>query len=296
MPSTFSKIVIPVDFSPLSRKALGHAFALAGPETRVELVHATEPLAYPHPSLWTGGLARLSELMEQTQAQAKASLKALQKELAAAHPGVALGASAVAGQPAEAVAELAREQKADLIVMSTHGRSGLSHVLLGSVAERLLALAPCPVLVTRPEGAGPPPLKRFLVAVDRSEHSGRALQLAARMAQSFDATITVVHAWPAPFFDETQELDGALFERIRQAAREELEAFIEGLQLPSGLKIESHIVPGEVGSSVQQQIAERKPDLLFLGTHGRHGLKRLLLGSVAQSAVRYSPCSAVVVP
>lgn len=141
-PSEISSIVVPTDFSPTATKAVEYGAGLAYRlGASLTLLHAVEPL----------GVALPQALAEAQQIGATESLEGVVKELAAR--GVKADFAVRMGPAARETIELARERKADLIVIGTHGRSGLSRLLLGSVAENVLRHADCPVLTVRPSGA-----------------------------------------------------------------------------------------------------------------------------------------------
>ena len=147
--SQFSKILVAIDFSPHSAKALEVAMGLAKTfSARIHLVHAyhlpplvgmPDEIAIP-PDFWTGVRDAAARKLE----------KAAQKVKAA---GLPVETHLVEFAPSDAVVEIAKKTKVDLIVMGTRGLTGLKHALLGSVAERTLRLAPCPVLTVKEEGA-----------------------------------------------------------------------------------------------------------------------------------------------
>jgi universal stress protein A len=145
----FSKILVPIDFSSHSAKALELAIALAKTfGARIHLLHAyhlpplvgmPDEIVIP-PDFWTGV----------RDAAARKLDKAAQKVKAA---GIAVETHLAEFAPSDAIVEAAKTTKADLIVMGTRGLTGLKHALLGSVAERTLRLAPCPVLTVKDEAA-----------------------------------------------------------------------------------------------------------------------------------------------
>jgi nucleotide-binding universal stress UspA family protein len=146
---TVSKILVPVDFSPHSEAALDAAIEIAKKfEASVHLLHA-----YP---IHVGGVTPYGVTLPDTlerdwRKSAQTQLDGLAERVAQA--GLHASASLSPSPAAAAVVETAEEMGSDLIVMGTRGLSGLSHVLLGSVAERTLRLAPCPVLTVKAEGA-----------------------------------------------------------------------------------------------------------------------------------------------
>jgi nucleotide-binding universal stress UspA family protein len=136
-------IVVPVDFSRHSRRALADAIELAQRlEARIHLVHASDlPEKIPLANEWC-------------QAMKEEISRSLDDYLAVAREaGVPAEAHLAEGMPWQAIVKLADEVGADLIVMGSHGRTGLSHAFLGSVAERTLRTASCPVLVVKTDGS-----------------------------------------------------------------------------------------------------------------------------------------------
>lgn len=143
--STPHHLLVPTDFSPDAQRALEYAIALARVlHARVTLLHVISAVYWA-----TGDLpgALSAAVLEELEAAAQQSLEqALQRVRAAGLDGEA---RVVHGSPFACIVAAARAQGVDLIVMGSHGRTGLRHVLLGSVAERVVRLAPCPVLVMR---------------------------------------------------------------------------------------------------------------------------------------------------
>jgi len=142
----FRKILVPVDFSAHSDRAVCVAASMAGRyEASLDIVHVYEPLAYPLPD---GYVMLTREQLDALFAEFDRKLR-LAKQTA-----LAVGASKVdtyvrQGLAASEICDFARDGAYDLIVMGTHGRRGLEHLLLGSVAERVLRMAPCPVLTVK---------------------------------------------------------------------------------------------------------------------------------------------------
>jgi nucleotide-binding universal stress UspA family protein len=292
----FEKILVPVDFSEASRSAFGHAAVLAAAfGSSIELVHVVEHVEHSHPVFWSRELLLAEDLHARVVRNAEASVQAL-VPLVAVPSGVPATTRVLSGTMPATLVDHAKATGTNLIVVSTHGRTGLSRWLLGSVSERLLRAAPCPVLVARGGSvASPPRLARILVAVDLSEQSRRALSVAAGMAGKLGATLHVLYAWAAPFYGEGAEHHAGLFDRIREQARAELDEFVAGSGVPSSVAIETTIVSGTPSAEILEWARQTHPDLLVLGTHGRGGIKRLVLGSVAEATARYADCATLVV-
>jgi nucleotide-binding universal stress UspA family protein len=292
----YDRILVPVDFSEHATHAFGHAALIARSfGSELELVHVVEQVVHSHPSFWSAEPALADELHQQSIASAESLLG----ELVSAHEaelGPRVQPRVLSGHLPGALADHAAEVAVDLIVMTTHGRTGFARWLMGSVSERLLRVAPCSVLVVRGAGPAPSPrVARILVAVDLSEHSRRALQAAAELAARLGASLEALHVWAVPFFAEAGASRAGLIERMRDNARAELDAFVDGSALTSGVSVERFVVSGAPTRAISEHALDRKPDLLVLGTHGYGGVKRMVLGSVAETLARYAGCATLIV-
>jgi nucleotide-binding universal stress UspA family protein len=146
---TIHHILVPIDFSPYAEHALDYAIALAQRlQARVTLVHVFQlpPVVHVEGKRWPS-----STLIDDLEADVRRDLEADRARITAA--GLEGECVMVQGIPFQEILDTAKARHVDLIVMGTHGRTGLSHVLLGSVAERVVRLAPCPVLVARQPAA-----------------------------------------------------------------------------------------------------------------------------------------------
>jgi len=150
MTESITRILVPVDFSAHSDRALHYAAALAGQVgASVELLHVVEDFTYG--VLSEVYVPNLPDMMQETVNDAIERLASLK---ASVFPhGSDVEAVAYVGRPALTIIEHAKAGGFDLIVMGTHGRTGLPHLLMGSVAEQVLRAAPCPVLTVRDTGA-----------------------------------------------------------------------------------------------------------------------------------------------
>lgn len=141
----FDRILVPVDFSPSSYTAMETALDLASPETHVDLLHVLELPDFP--GFYQKAMQKMYGDMPDLRDAARSSLHAWMEEAASRHKDV--GTHIREGHAATEIIDAAGMLRSDLIVVSTHGRTGLQHVLLGSVAEHIVRNAACPVLVLR---------------------------------------------------------------------------------------------------------------------------------------------------
>ena len=147
MNPTIAQILVPVDFSPHSDYALTYAAALAASlRASVHLVHALEPI----PPMAVGeGLYLVDIEAMEASVSAEAERRMGECRTRVAAQGVAVTSDVLTGHPATVIIDAARRRRSDLIVMGTHGRTGLAHMFIGSIAETVTRLAPCPVLTVR---------------------------------------------------------------------------------------------------------------------------------------------------
>ncbi len=151
----FRRVLWPTDFSPLANAALPQALRFAGDGgAELAVLHVLSPATlYALPEM----PAQLWEALERgNRAAAKAKLHRIIEQVKRKVPKVRVHAVLVEGVPFEQIVRGAKRLQCDLIVIATHGRTGLQHALVGSVAENVVRRAPCPVLTVRPPGAPPP--------------------------------------------------------------------------------------------------------------------------------------------
>jgi nucleotide-binding universal stress UspA family protein len=303
------RILLPLDLSAHSFQALPHAEGLAWlTGATLALLHVAEPIAYPtdlgYAPVISGEVeAGLHQSTRQRLDELVATLKAR---------GLKAEASLRVGRPFMEIAEAARALAADLVVVTTHGFTGLKHVLLGSTAERVVRHAPCPVLVVRREAGREAPaaqptsapggetsalrIQRVLMPVDFSEPSREALAYARQLAEQFHAELILAHVTELPFVDPNlAEIDTQTFEEnARQSAQEQLDKAVAALRT-AGITASGRLLTGVPWNEVVE-FARREPvDLIVAGTHGYTGLKHILLGSTAERIIRHAPCPVLVV-
>ncbi len=189
------------------------------------------------------------------------------------------------GRPAEQILRAARDSKADLIAISTHGRGGAVRLIAGSVAEEVLRGSQVPVLVTRP-GTLVHEWKRIVVALDGSERSEAILPEVVRLARKLGAEVVLLRvAMPA--------IVAGVGEAPITVPPEDptpyLKTIVKRLE-SEGLKATPVALEGAASDAILSFLDKSHASLLCMATHGRSGLARLLLGSVAEMVVRKAPC------
>jgi nucleotide-binding universal stress UspA family protein len=148
---TIRRVLVPIDFSRYSLKALDYAAELTRPlGAELIAIFVVEPIYYAMPDMIGTGMGGVGGVLEEQRANARRELEKLAQRQA--RRGRKLRTLLRSGVAHQGIVDAAKAAKADLIVMATHGRTGLSHALMGSVAERVVRTAACPVLTIRPRG------------------------------------------------------------------------------------------------------------------------------------------------
>jgi nucleotide-binding universal stress UspA family protein len=190
------------------------------------------------------------------------------------------------GEPADEILRAAKPEAFDLIAMASHGRSGLGRDLVGSVAETVLRHSEIPVLIFR-EGAKIGDWKRMIVALDGSETAEDVLGDAAELARTMGSTLHLVRV-KSPWPRLTLHPEDA-FPMPEEDPQPYLEGMADGLAT-QGILALADVREGETAGEILALAKASGAGLICMTTHGRTGLSRSLLGSVAESVLRKAPC------
>jgi nucleotide-binding universal stress UspA family protein len=298
--SRFGTLLVPLDGSPLAEKAIPVAAALARRAGAALHLASVQPAAPRYLHVPT----EIAKVIEREAVQrVRAYLAATADAVSTCH-GLEASWAVLQGPPADALADYARTKEVGLIVMTTHGRSGLGRFWLGSVADRLLRCATAPVLLLRSgEQAQGTDFRHMLVALDGSSVDEAVLEPAAALASLYhEPRCSLVHVVepPVPLAAELtiypDLIDADVIEQQESEAKAHLESLGEGLRA-LGIVVTIHVVvaPG-VGAQLLELAHKLDAGAVAVGTHGRHGAERLLLGSVADKVVRGATEPVLVVP
>jgi len=277
------RILVATDFSELARVAEDTAMSLAR-EFGAELhwIHALEvvlpmfePYALVLPDVTLGESRRVAR-EKLDAAKQRAAEVGLQGTVQLGH-----------APAAQAIAARAQEIEADLVVIGTHGHSGFTRFMLGSVAERTVQFAPCSVLTVKGERALERP-ESVLVAVDFSETSRETLGLAAALAE-MGARVHLAHALEVPVAT-VMAYQVHLPDRLVQDARREAEKLLgQWAALVPGSSFS--VLEGPPHVALPDLAEKLSADLILTGSRGLTRAAHLVLGSVAERTLRASPCS-----
>jgi nucleotide-binding universal stress UspA family protein len=296
-PQHLRTIVVGTDFSPTASAALKWAIEIAkAHEARIVIVHALAP---PMPPAVSPDFVTLPpDFHEQFRDAATRKLAAAVEETSAA--GVEASSDLDIGPSSPLVLELATKHAADLIVIGTRGLTGFRHLLLGSTAERVVQNATVPVLTVHPEDADKHRrVRTILVPTDFSDDARIAIQTAERVlgAEEKGAKIILVHAYHLPVeFTALGAVPVAprLFADAAEQARDRLEQDAKPLR-SRGLEVETVAQEGYPPLVIEEIARTSNADLVAMGTHGRSGLRHLLLGSTAERVVQHAPCPVLTI-
>jgi nucleotide-binding universal stress UspA family protein len=295
----FKKVLCPVDFSSISRRALDHAAEIARwYEAELTVLHVVPlmPTVFGYPS----PVALPAE---------PATTEAVLRELTTFAQGAAEVAKRTTtfvreGSPAVEVLHYAVEHDTDLVVLGTHGRSGFERFMVGSVAEKVLRKAPCPVLTVPPRAESAPEtpvFRRIACGIDFSPAADKALAHALSLAQEANARLTLVHVvdWMA---DEDlgryPQFDANGYRRmVTRDARERLEALVPS-EARNWCEIEVRVVCGKPYREILRVADAEEAELVVLGVHGANAgavIDRVLFGSTAAHVIRQASCPVLTV-
>jgi nucleotide-binding universal stress UspA family protein len=210
---------------------------------------------------------------------------------------------AMSGGPAfDEICRLAQAIPADLIVLPTHGYTGLKHMFLGSTAERVVQHAHCPVFIVRQSGKRSaqenPDYKKILVPVDFSPCSQKGLQYAIGFANELRGEITLLYATYLGYVyscvgTALYDIPG-LQEAASKNAKRQMRRLVRGTKF-GRVKFETVFTEGSPVLDICDFAKNHDVDLIITSTHGLTGFEHVLIGSIAEKVVRHAPCSVLVV-
>jgi len=283
------RIMVATDFSLESRAAVraGTRLAAAG-RGRMWIAHVV-PAMVDAP----GGLPRVYREME-SLVHAHAARNLASAVRAAGRAGVDARALELHGAAHEAIRRAAATERADLVVVGTHGRTGLPRLLIGSVTAKILTTSPCPVLaVSRGTISGR--VRRVVFGTDFSDASNRAWKTALSLARSQRARLRVVHAIAPLVLGAGAAWAYADTEpAILPGTRVRMRKLIAEARR-SGVRAEAVVVVGAAHDALARAARREKDAWIVVGTHGRTGMRGAVLGSVAARTVATAPCPVLTV-
>lgn len=262
------QLLIPLDGSQLAEQALPVGLAIARHnDAEVKLLRAVDRARLINHNSQANMIALAEQLVAWTEEEARHYFGQLSR--AYAFEDVDVIFRTVEGEPASVIVDTAVADKIDLIVMSSHGRAGLGRWILGSVAQRVVRQAPCPVLIMHQ----PDPIQRILITLDGSENAETALEPGLNLALALKAQVTLFRVAEENDLTKTQAY-------LRQLADKHGRP---------GLSIQTLAhEPSPAAEAILYTAVRRGFQAIVMSTHGRAGLTRWLYGSVTERILTHT--------
>ena len=275
----FKRVLVPLDQSDLSERVLPIAQCLADYfDSKIDLVYVVS----------TDGETLPEDVAAEVQKEAEDYLKGIVDSWSSDNEAVKIEANVLEGYPASTIIEQAESQDDTLILMSTHGYSGVQRLLLGSVAGKVVQAAETPVLLI-PAGATNPKgelveFKRLIIPLDGSELAESILPYAINLCKTLDMELILVRAYHPSFPGSTIRM-----REVSQIVHDSAENYITDIaekMRKEGLKDVSYkVLKGLAAEQITNFAVETPNSVTALCTHGRHGISRWMLGSVANAVI-----------
>ncbi|MCY3661035.1 MAG: universal stress protein [Caldilineaceae bacterium] len=296
-------ILVPMDGSDVANGILPHVLPIAGKANiPLVLLAAVDPDAIDCPASVMSAATPAGGPMAICRARIEESSRVHAQDTlhrVAAHlkdDGMEAKTTVAIGDPAEEILRVSEEEGCGLIAMSTHGRNPIGRSILGSITDRVIRASNVPVLTVTPERAKKhqeegAPLTTIVVPLDGSELAQRALPYVGRLARilSMEVLLARVVRTENPTYTET-DLGfrvPAFREEVNWEATEYLEQIAQRLR-DKGLTVRSQVLTGSAAQALVNLAHETPRNLIAMTTHGRTGLSRWMMGSVASTLVRRS--------
>lgn len=291
----YDTLLVPVDGSDHSRRAAEHGLGLAGRfEATVHLLKVIDLQAAAGP-VNAGGVGEV--FLDRLQTEAETVVEEVRA--AVDDHGVDIRTAVIRGQPSETILEYAAEHDAGLLAMGTHGRTGLNRYIMGSVTERVVRQADQPVLTVHAteDNRFDDGYDDILVPTDGSEFAAAAVERGIEIAAQFDAHVHAVNVVDinAAAFSPTYTPPTELIETLTTQGENATEE-IATTARHAGLSATTEVRRGVPSDELLQYADETDIDLVAMGTAGRSGLTRLLVGSTTEQILRRADVPVIAVP
>jgi nucleotide-binding universal stress UspA family protein len=279
----FSNILVAIDGSESSHHALRQTIPLARAEqSSIRVISVVPP--YQGELRLVGVKQHVSDLLTDPYRRALATA-----EDAARETGTRIYTTLEAGDPHEKIVEIAEAQGCDLIVVGVRGHNPAEELLMGSMTERVIGFSHTDVLVV-PLGKNLA-TDNILIAIDGSTESKRAVDLAFRFHRSYGSQLTILAVADVP--PHIYGISAEVADEIIVKARKELEQ-VKIKSQEEDIIAELLLHEGDPSHVITDIARKRNSNLILMGSHGRSGLKRLLMGRVTERVIGRAPCPVLV--
>jgi nucleotide-binding universal stress UspA family protein len=296
-PTAFHSLLVPYDGSDPARRALALALSLIGPDTTLTVLTVVNEAPIMAESATTVMAYDPTPLFEELDAQGRALIAdaVARCDLAKVTPVTEI----VHDMPVAGILNAAKAHASDLIVMGTHARTGLARAFIGSTTEGVLRLSDVPVLTTLAgDQPSAQPFATLLVAIDDSDASDAGVAVAARLRMALGVHLVACHVSDTSRLYDNAVTYGFSPGPIEADVERESAAIVthalQHADIPVA-DVELALVDGRPTPAILAAAAEHHASAIVVGSHGRRGLRRFILGSVAEEIVRESPVPVLVV-
>jgi len=293
MDQSIDSILVPTDGSDGAETGARHAVGIAADvEADLHTLSVVDALEI-NPSL-TG--VDDEDPKSQFEASAIRAVESVE-ELALAHLDGKITTAVEWGRPFMRITEYAASHDVDLIVMATHGRSGLTRLVLGSVAEKVLRAASVPVLLVPPEATidgVDVDFSELLLPTDGSEAAEVAVDAGLTLAELYDGTLHTIYSVDTSRFAGEGEMIG-VYDALEQTGEAALDSVRQQAH-EADVDVTATIGTGPPARVIHSYCEDHDIDLIVMGTHGRSGVERYLIGSVTESVVRHAEVPVCCIP
>lgn len=283
-------ILVATDLSASAASGLRHAAWWASRlSLPLHVVHVSD--TFGEEAAWSrylGGDEVIAKIQERTK---KRVLQHVEDALIGTDKPDSITTAITYGNPVEGVLAQAQDVDASMLVTGASSRHIVEQVVLGSTASRIVREAPMPVLVV-PHGTQPGPIRKILAPVDLSQCSKSSLLKAAELAEALDAEVIVLHVTTFPFMAAEGIDVPQVMESFLEARRNELDEFVAACD-EKILKVE--IRDDAPASGITKAIDELEVDLVCIGTHGRKGFRKFVMGSTTERVLRKPACPVLTI-
>jgi nucleotide-binding universal stress UspA family protein len=293
------RLLCPTDFSDASRHAIDHALVIARwYEATIIGLHVYNPVSVPVGSVGLADDGGTTFASPADSSRLQLQLKDTFAPVTAS--GVPLETVIEGGSPALQILHGVGAHRADLIVMGTHGANGFERLLLGSITEKVVRKAGCPVLTVPPRAHSSSrlPFRRILCPIDFSPASTAGLRFALSMAQEAEAELLLLHVLEWPIGHEPPPLPRFNVPEYRIYREREAAAELERL-VPSSARDwcepSTHLVHGKPYEQVLAFAGDQAVDLIVIGVHGRNALDVAMFGSTTNQVIRGATCPVLTI-
>jgi nucleotide-binding universal stress UspA family protein len=286
------QILCPIDLSDISRHALDHARVLAAwYGAKITALHICNPMVIPSADFAVGGAMPPPVLTDAERQEARQQVL----EFIGAEQATDMNVRIGSGRATNGILDVASALPADLVVIGTHGFGGFEHLVLGSVTEKILRRASCPVLTVPPlaRTTSKLPFKRLLCPVDFSESSLAALELAVSLAQEGDADLTILHVFEQSPDEEPRANRPIVAPEYIREMEAGFTARLDAL-VPRNIgdvcRPHARTAHGKPYREILGIATEASADLIVMGVHGCNAIDLMLFGSTTNQVVRRATC------